>query len=167
MKRYDEESTYEVQGRFGSHYSIAFAEDLAVFALEAAVTIEDITGGHPEKALLFYRGMSGIAMATAIVMAQMMSGSKKSKQAYIRKDEEISHGSKVETSADLSSIEYCIFVDDFICSGHTLRVAYAALQKQGWIKLPKRIYVITQSSGGGTEILEDHTVYKEDWYSLW
>ena len=179
MIRYGESYTtdWQQKGSRGSHYSLAFAEDLLDFGLQGAEVLEEITNGHPDRACLFYRGMSGIALATAITMAQLAAGSKKSHQVYIRKSNEESHGGPVELSSWARNPEYFVFVDDFVCSGTTFRAALAGLREaisrcnhnpsRIKMEMPKRVYLITQSSGGGRDLLEEGVVKAHDWYSLY
>lgn len=81
-----------------------------------------------ESPVLVYTGMSGVASATALVLA--MERLPKSLQfaygmAYIRKEHEKSHGQPVEfewvnTSRGLREAQAVVFVDDFICLGTTV-----------------------------------------------
>ena len=71
--------------------------------------------------LFCYTGMSGVSHATALSLAlKRQSPRFKFGMAYVRKDNERSHGCDVEHCFKGFPIEYeGIFVDDFVCNGNT------------------------------------------------
>lgn len=89
-----------------------------------------------------YRGMSGVATATALMLAILRTESEDHAvlplitMVYVRKEGEKSHGFEVEFSKQdrklpLSCLEgmALIFVDDFIDSGDTRNATFAAIAR--------------------------------------
>ena len=110
-----------------THYSCALeAMKLAKFASEAAGNLyqlleEDKIG--LTRIVLAYRGMSGIALATALYLQIFRVFHVDVGMCYVRKQSEYKdcHGYKVERNTYSSGSELVfVFVDDFVSSGHTL-----------------------------------------------
>lgn len=89
------------------------------------------------RPVLCYRGMSGIASATAVrLYLHLNYPSFTCGMLYVRKPNERSHGSAVEIEYPHGWSMYkkgcarleAVFVDDFIASGSTLQFVYAAAQ---------------------------------------
>jgi orotate phosphoribosyltransferase len=69
-----------------------------------------------------YRGSSGISHATALSMSYMKFN-KPFYMAYVRKENEHSHGSTIERSFWTDSDKFIlVFVDDLVSSGETKRI---------------------------------------------
>lgn len=132
------------KGKRSTHYSAALnASALDETCTELAASIKrksEETGLIP---LLLYSGMSGIALATAISIALWRDHKMEPMMMYVRKPDEDSHGSRVESSKGLfTQIKWneeehkhtkkdvrrlVVFVDDFICSGRTTKRCEVAL----------------------------------------
>lgn len=105
----------------GTHYSThqdkkALLSRAQSLSTKLAKKLEE----HDGPVYLVYSGMSGISLATAI----MLGSSFPFEMAYVRKPEEESHGLQVEYSdrpARGAQDIVGVFVDDFISSGATLR----------------------------------------------
>ena len=95
----------------------ALAEEGADLLTEAGLTTNET--------VLVYRGMSGVSFATAVGLAlnarSALSRDKQVGFAYIRKDNEESHGSDIEHLGQVGSWKNFVFIDDFISSGRTFR----------------------------------------------
>lgn len=83
---------------------------------------------YPDKQFVFcYRGMSGVANATTLVLAMIdVDPSKVLGMIYVRKPEERTnscHRQEFSFSSDTFSVQdaVLVFVDDFICTSDTLR----------------------------------------------
>ncbi len=105
-----------------THYSRAlqgetFHETCSIMAEGIAEGFSEIGVGHP---VLCYSGMSGIASATMMGYFLSQRGLKVG-YIYVRKSDEESHGTPIETSSN-GSIDYGVpvFVDDFCDTGSTL-----------------------------------------------
>ena len=110
-----------------SHYSAALNPEIMIAwakfeaieirkALKIAKRIEK--GTIP---ILVYRGMSGINHA-AYLSAALFQTKVKFEQIYVRKEQESAHGYKTEVSVRCQTHPcFLVFVDDFICSGTTLK----------------------------------------------
>lgn len=108
-----------------THYSCAMEPaELARFADEASdnlLQLFDEDGVDLERVVLVYRGMSGIALATAIALELYSKKGAEVMMLFARKEHDNSHGSRIEhTSKALSKLNKYVFVDDFISSGATL-----------------------------------------------
>lgn len=121
-----------------THYSNAQDPiSLAEWASKAAGKLTMKYGAGDVVPVLVYRGMSGVASATALMLA-LEGKARLGKRprypyvaCYIRKCHELSHGTLVEWGW---VGKYCettpreaVFVDDFICSGETVRACYAGM----------------------------------------
>lgn len=94
---------------------------LKSWAESHAQAISERIKGTTVHPVLFYRGMSGVASATALSIELSNLGIL-CDMLYVRKPCEDSHGNAVEshiTGPD-SSERLPVFVDDFVCSGATL-----------------------------------------------
>lgn len=129
-----------------THYGHAMrVERLAKNSREMAHMLANFVEsiGHKRVALC-YRGMSGVATATAVMMELMRwSGWRELvvphiTMVYVRKPHENSHGSDVEYAADgldynvmrtLDPTVPLIFCDDFVDSGETRAIVFAAVVK--------------------------------------
>lgn len=105
-----------------SHYtgSLALKPDkLEEWADKVASTLPMFLQG--KRPLFCYSGMSGIAHATALSLAYYQHHGACFGMLYVRKPEERSHGSRVESN--ISGVEnensVLVFVDDFVSSGET------------------------------------------------
>jgi len=84
--------------------------------------------------ILCYRGMSGIASATAVAMQMHLKDPEFAfGMVYVRKEDEDSHGSDLEMNGIEDVPEgkrrVLVFVDDFICGGTTRRHCMHAITK--------------------------------------
>jgi len=72
--------------------------------------------------ILIYSGMSGVNHAAYITSAIFTKYGKVCHQAYIRKNNEKSHGLPIETDTNITILEHplLVFVDDFISSGTSM-----------------------------------------------
>lgn len=117
----------------GSHYSIGMSTHLGDFGIACADKIWELTGGNPEQVVLFYSGMSGTSLATAIVTAQMIGYGVKSRQMYVRKVGEKSHGCEIEFCNGRhdygGETKYYIFVDDMLDKGTTFQFCRDRVKK--------------------------------------
>lgn len=128
-----------------THYSCSLdALQLNMRATQLAASIAILTLGEKTGALpiLLYTGMSGIAGATAIAMALWRDHQIEPGMMYVRKENEVSHGSPIERSefnmfqrrTRRDGREYVedipcfvIFVDDFVGTGATVERCKKAL----------------------------------------
>lgn len=104
----------------GSHYSNALDPGLLLeWAEDKAVLLLGLTLATPSSSLvLCYRGMSGVAHATALSMS-LARRDTIVKMVYVRKAEEDSHGNPMEWSDAVYDDDTIVFVDDFISTGKT------------------------------------------------
>jgi len=96
--------------------------------------MEECKGRRKLYPILCYRGMSGIASATAIAMQlHQQDPLFKFGMVYVRKEDEDSHGSDLEMTgiSDVPDVKrrVLVFVDDFICAGYTKRAVLDAIVK--------------------------------------
>jgi orotate phosphoribosyltransferase-like protein len=119
-----------------SHYSAAQHNDqLLKIASTAAKAIRKKYNkpNNPIIPSLIYTGMSGISTATAIAQEYYRRYKKNLHMIYVRKDNENSHGSRIETEPFTRQFDFhgnyipyipvtidLIFVDDFVSSGNTV-----------------------------------------------
>lgn len=80
---------------------------------EASVKIELLQETYKFQALAC-RGSSGMMAASVLGIALQLP------VIYVRKEEEFSHGSSVESNAGYRTLERYLIVDDLICTGNTL-----------------------------------------------
>lgn len=119
-----------------THYGMAMGAPAALgaWAREAAKDLSflleelgDTERGVAVDPLLVYRGMSGVASATAMSLAlcrvRVPHG-----MAYVRKPGEKSHGKSVELSIPhRSAHQLLVFVDDLVASGDTREASTVAV----------------------------------------
>lgn len=111
-----------------THYSIAQSSLLLEWSIAAADQINVITNGKAKSAVLVYRGMSGVALATAIVMRFLQLGCTKPAMYYVRKHNERAHSPSDDYNfCQVKDAAHVIFVDDFIASGTTCRECFKSL----------------------------------------
>lgn len=120
----------------GTHYSnVQNPESLQRRAKAwADEVIKECKSKVTDKQNLFpvfvYRGMSGIGSATGLMLALYnIDPEFKFGMVYVRKEEEQSHGSRIEyqmDSHDGDMRKRFYFVDDFICSGESYARAMRA-----------------------------------------
>jgi hypothetical protein len=120
-----------MSGKVNSHYSIAQQPGkLKTWARKTAdKLLKDSRGlmrnkGQKPLFLLYYCGMSGIALSTALASELNSRGPRcRVGMVYIRKENEKSHGYRMEVHGVMSNARnYAllpVFVDDFIESGDT------------------------------------------------
>lgn len=113
-----------------THYSVAQMEALNPMAEARAKKFikwfRRRSKTNPIIPVLVYTGMSGTSMATALAMyIRILAPNLKFHMVYIRKDNEDSHGAKVEHTLskyhDRDVQHVGVFVDDLISSGETLQ----------------------------------------------
>lgn len=107
-----------------SHYFIAQdPKELRRWAVDAAKAIVAHYRAKKLRPLFCYTGMSGVSHATALALAlQSYRSGFKFGMAYVRKDNEKSHGNNVETAYPGHMEDYeLVFVDDFVMSGTTFK----------------------------------------------
>lgn len=115
-----------------SHYSLAHTPlKMIPWAKRIAVDIADEWKDSENIPVLIYQGMSGIAHATAISLMYALETGKTIGMVYVRKEDEVSHGSRIEFEYEILHphdpvIGYkknihldLIFVDDFWETGET------------------------------------------------
>lgn len=106
----------------GTHYSPSQdPQRLHTWCVAAATEIEVTIPDTP--VILCYSGMSGIGMATALMM-ELTRRKVNVGMIYVRKEKEDSHGGRVEVEnvvTDRMDKAALIFVDDFISLGGTIR----------------------------------------------
>jgi hypothetical protein len=126
----------------GSHYSnaqdVGALRDSAnamVRSLMARVEELSVEKGRNVVPILYYRGYSGAALATAILLTAPERFADYLTMVYVRKENEDSHGDKIEyhvgEAARVSGPKVLmpVFVDDFISSGETYYKATVGLKK--------------------------------------
>ena len=94
--------------------------DRLVFSKFAAKTIATLlkdTNTHPG---LIYTGMSGCSIATSVADKLLEQHNIHPNMYYVRKEEEKSHGYKVEICSIRKKNLCFFFIDDFISTGKTL-----------------------------------------------
>lgn len=108
----------------GTHYSLSQNPSaLNAWADRAASMLPDhLDGRYP---VFVYRGMSGVAAATALALAYDRQHGASFGMIYVRKPNENSHGYDCEVQVDTVRDAPCllVFVDDFVSTGHTMRAA--------------------------------------------
>lgn len=112
----------------GTHYSLALSPALNKFAKAARSMILQHFAG--KNVLLYFRGFSGAAHGLATYQQFLSAKDNKGTAvhaAYVRKESERknSHGRAVELSDMAHSVDFdaLIFIDDFICSGSSIKEA--------------------------------------------
>lgn len=103
-------------------------------------------GGYT-RIMLCYQGMSGVACATALMLALFRQTGITVEMAYVRKDGEYSHGTDIETEMKSTHWTGCsgeqeytvIFVDDFISSGRTANITLRKLAEK--ITVHRKVYI--------------------------
>ena len=114
-----------------SHYSYAMATDqLVEWAKDVATALPlKLSGAKP---IFAYRGMSGVAHATALSIAYYGEHGPAYGMIYVRKRDETPHGLYVETSlkAVRCTRSCLVFVDDFVASGATMRSVVEAADNE-------------------------------------
>lgn len=125
-----------------SHYSNA--QKPAELYTNAAQQVQDklvraYNGRSDVRPVLCYQGMSGIAAATAVrLYLHLHFPMFTCGMLYVRKPDEKSHGNRVEIEYPHGWSMYdegcacleAVFVDDFICSGGTLREVHEAATRE-------------------------------------
>lgn len=118
-----------------SHYSRAQKPaELRANTIKTGKILASLTLGRDEELVLVYRGMSGIATATAMSLWWHSTTYKDAKgrglsMAYVRKDSEVNdcHGDRVETEWSSEHARSrrlnLVFIDDFVSSGESMRKA--------------------------------------------
>lgn len=151
-----------------THYGIAMANRIGDWAQAMAEDIAYLCIDEPTAfPVLVYRGMSGVASATALSIFLNKTGTVHGK-LYVRKDEEKSHGSSVEASdlfeMDSGQTPLYIFVDDFIDRGGTLE---AVLDKvQTYMKTAITKENVRYALGANDELLPARTHSVDVWGNL-
>jgi orotate phosphoribosyltransferase len=153
---------------YSTHYSAA--QDPARLARiadrNATKLIEYMTANYPDCIpVLMYRGMSGIANATAVSLALHAKGYKKHRMIYVRKKNEDSHGCDVETSVSFTDPDkvVLVFVDDFISSGETFKAVAKKVKSEfngGFRRAAKMKYISLLEDSKhvvNTDIIEEYT----------
>lgn len=126
-----------------THYSDAHnPKKLKAWAEKTATVLLPIIQASPTPVMFCYRGMSGVAVTTALSLALQNLREKKVKGftkirfefAYVRKPGVESHGLDVECSQGYSGLSYknyrFILVDDFIESGDTMSAVLKKIRKE-------------------------------------
>jgi len=120
-----------------SHYSLA--QKPAALSKWAREIVKSFEFNEIKDPVLVYRGMSGIACATALSLA-LQEKKINCSMIYVRKPEEISHGNPIEFYGEgCIANEYCskelvsisgtlVFVDDFIVEGATKEACWEAIK---------------------------------------
>lgn len=125
-----------------SHYSnaqcVGSLRDSAnsmVKSLMAEVEKLSVETGKNVVPILYYRGYSGSALATAVLLTAPERFAAHLSMVYVRKENEQSHGDDIErhvgeaTLAGGPRILMPVFVDDFVSSGETYYKATVGLKK--------------------------------------
>ncbi len=108
----------------------AFAESAANYLLERFPSLHAGVNEWHDAPLLIYRGMSGVATATAVAQHMWRVHGIELHMCYVRKEDEVSHGGACESDLDWEywrrggdgAIRFTpVFVDDFVSSGNTLK----------------------------------------------
>lgn len=113
-----------------SHYSSAQSPAiLQSWAGAMAGVIARLQETFPEgrSIVLCYRGMSGVAYATALAI-ELSRKDVHVKMFYVRKPEEMSHGYPTEVSYSIRRDDLFVFVDDFIAEGGTFEAVEEAVK---------------------------------------
>lgn len=120
-----------------SHYSLAQEPLLMIpWAKKIAYKIDAKYRNSPILPVLIYRGMSGVAHATAVSLMYTLETGKTLGMIYVRKSNEKSHGSSIEYDSDFIYRENnpnkidLIFIDDFISSGETFACCLEAFARE-------------------------------------
>jgi len=120
-----------------SKYSLA--QQPAALGKWAKEIVKSFEFNEIKDPVLVYRGMSGIACATALSLP-LQKKKINCSMIYVRKPEEISHGHPIEfygegciaqefSSKELASITgTLVFVDDFMVSGKTKEACWEAIK---------------------------------------
>lgn len=109
--------------KVNTHYDIALkSAKLHKWAEDAAKRVVAECTKRKITPLFAYRGMSGVTHATALTQAiYRLAPRFHFGVAYVRKSNEESHGISVETAYNKTKRYVLVFVDDFVCGGHTFR----------------------------------------------
>lgn len=148
---YAEDSMSDYNTHYGSAMRVGSLTLFGSVAADKVVEIRELLAqekGWKQKRhtpVLVYRGMSGIAYATALGI-ELSRRDISCGQVYVRKEHESrdSHGIPLESRLDADAPNFFIFVDDFICSGHTLEKCAHALTGAGWLKTTERLFVLVE-----------------------
>jgi orotate phosphoribosyltransferase len=113
--------------------------------------ISSSVGGEAEICLV-YSGMSGVSIATAVMLELRRTHRYAPHMAYVRKKNEQSHGSPVEFTHMARTADAFIFIDDFISSGATCNYCSCMLERYMRGKkvthyITNRINTLTQYTG--------------------
>ena len=110
--------------RYDTHYSKSMSPKyMSVWGKSAAIELERcMMADAGFRPVLVYRGMSGIAAATAIISNLEAEFCDRVGMIYVRKDHEDSHGCDIEVGNPdtLQNNPTFVVCDDFIDSGHTV-----------------------------------------------
>lgn len=135
-----------------THYSHAQSPALLVqWAMVAAANLKAFAQNNNVVPLLVYRGMSGVATATALSIEASRIGLEVG-MVYVRKDNEQSHGVQVEhhlASWDMPLAP--VFVDDFLDTGATLRACRTQVENAGIVAKDALWYTLLHKNNG-TEV---------------
>jgi len=135
-----------------THYGISMnAVDLRKWADQTAKDIVFTCEARKVTPIFLYSGMSGIASATALMLS--LPSDFQYGMAYVRKDNEDSHGCAVELAFvdGPPTPNKCIFVfvDDFVCSGNTFAFTFRKYMLRFSVEI-KKTQIYTAFSRGGT-----------------
>jgi adenine/guanine phosphoribosyltransferase-like PRPP-binding protein len=117
-----------------SHYSLSLSPaELGNAAYRMADEVISLLAAH-EVPILIYRGMSGVAAATALSLALHARG-RACGMIYVRKPNEYCHGredyERALPALGMDKVPVMVFVDDFCSSGRTRRETIAVAQTVG------------------------------------
>ena len=149
-----------------THYSRSMSPKyMSVWGKSAAVELERLCMQDAKfSPVLAYRGMSGIAAATAIISNLDKAFVDRVGMIYVRKDREDSHGCAVEvgnpeTLHNKSTVVVC---DDFIDSGATVLTILKAISGAFLTRIPpaKVRYAMTNDPHGS--IMTQKELFKSE-----
>lgn len=124
-----------------THYSCALDPvELSSFADSTAdtlIALLETEGIAMSRVFLAYRGLSGIALATALSLSILKKTNVAVGMTCVRKPPDYlnSHGYAIEKSADYGENSYIVFVDDFISSGATLKEIHDKIHKAAYVHI--------------------------------
>lgn len=164
----------------GTHYSLAFSQRMAHFTSAAKSLI--LKHFKNENVLLHFRGFSGAAHGLAVYHALLNTdksilGTTRIEAMFSRKSGDTdNHGRLTEVSTQSKFIpSVCLFVDDFISSGDTMRKSLTVVKRYltarkirhrdvGWFALVGADINCTELTT--TEVLLDKIKYSAEYRSF-
>jgi len=146
-----------------SHYGASMKPVELLQQAEQICKLMAIKLKENQVVVLFYSGMSGVASATALALTMQRFNMKLGGMVYIRKQNEVSHGSDIETS--LMNVKKTddlvpIFVDDFVCNGTTFKYVLTRVVN----RISYRGMFFNKTSRNVLNIFDKLLINKDNWW---